>query len=46
MRAKKGIKTAPCRMTAGADWKKVFENRWNRKKIAKKARAVRGLEII
>jgi hypothetical protein len=46
MGAKKGIKTALCRRITGADWEKVLAIRWNRKKIAKKARAGRGLETI
>jgi hypothetical protein len=44
--AKSGIETALCRRITGTDWKKVFANRWNRKRITKKAHAGRGLETI
>jgi len=43
--AKKGIETALCQRITGTDWKKVLANRWNRKRIAKKAHAFRGHEI-
>jgi hypothetical protein len=32
--------------TTGTDWKKVFANWWNRKKITKKSHAGRGPETI
>jgi hypothetical protein len=44
--AKSGIETALCQRITGTDWKKVIANRWNRKRIAKKAHAGRGLETI
>jgi hypothetical protein len=44
MGAKKGIETALCQKTTGTDWKKVIANRWNRKRITKKARVGRGQE--
>jgi hypothetical protein len=44
--AKKGIETVLCQKTTETDWKKVLVNRWNRKRIAKKAHAGRGLETI
>jgi hypothetical protein len=42
--AKKGIETAPCQKINGTDWKKGLANRWNSKRITKKAHAGRGLE--
>jgi hypothetical protein len=44
--AQKGIETALCQRITGTDWKKVLANRWNRKRIAKKAHAGRGQETI
>jgi len=44
--AKSGIETALCQRITGTDWKNVLANRWNRKRITKKAHAGRGLETI
>ncbi len=40
--AKSGIETALCQRITGTDWKKILANRWNRKRITKKAHAVVG----
>jgi hypothetical protein len=40
--SQKGIETVLCQRITGTDWKKVLENRWNRKRIAKKSHAGRG----
>src|SRR5208283_5761924 len=44
--AKSGIETAQCQRISGTGWKKVLANRWNRRRITKKAHAGRGLETI
>jgi hypothetical protein len=43
---KKASKHPLCQRKTGTDWKKVLANRWNRKRIAKKAYAGRGLATI
>ncbi len=43
---RKGIETALGQRITGRDCKRVLANRWNRKRITKKAHAGHGLEIL
>src|SRR5271165_7464187 len=44
--AKNGIETSLRQRITRTDWYKVLANRWDRKRITKKAQAGRGLETI